>query len=265
MSSNSTISCDMDNQYQDSRLRKYRPEIDGLRAFAVLGVIINHFNNDSLPGGFLGVDIFFVISGYVITSSLYYRSAPQNSFQFLASFFQRRIKRLVPALAFYVLVLSLLICAFNPVPGVSLDVGEKALLGLSNVNLYRRSFDYFSSSSDLNPFVHTWSLGVEEQFYLLFPVVALFVGFCHKSKNSNLRMAVFFLSISILSIIGFCIFYPEYHSLVYFLMPFRMWEMGFGIIAFLATIKLSRLPKNTEKYIPTIAFAVINIVFIFFW
>ena len=109
---------------------RYRPEIDGLRAFAVVTVIINHFNKNVLPGGYLGVDIFFVISGFVITSSLYQR--PSKNFKdFIGGFYERRIKRLVPALSVFVLIMSILICLFNPSPIVSLRTGMTSLFGLS--------------------------------------------------------------------------------------------------------------------------------------
>ena len=84
----------------------YRPEIDGLRAFSIIAVIIYHFNKNLLPGGFLGVDVFFVISGFVITSSLYKR--PSKNFKdFISGFYERRIKRLVPALSFFVLIMGI--------------------------------------------------------------------------------------------------------------------------------------------------------------
>ena len=145
----------------------YRPEIDGLRAFAVIAVIVNHFSNDLLPAGYLGVDIFFVISGYVITSSLKNRKV-DNFKDFMAGFYERRIKRLVPALIFYVALMSLTICLFNPSPEDSLATGSAALLGYSNIQLFAKSTDYFSTSTQLNVFTHTWSLGVEEQFYFIF-------------------------------------------------------------------------------------------------
>ena len=142
----------------------YRREIDGLRAFAVIAVIINHFNNKLLPSGYLGVDIFFVISGFVITSSLANRES--NGFwDFICSFYARRLKRLVPALAFFVIICSILICLVNPYPGFSLFTGLTSLFGVSNIYLLRESTDYFAESTQLNIFTHTWSLGVEEQFY----------------------------------------------------------------------------------------------------
>ena len=147
---------------------RYRPEIDGLRAFAVIAVIINHFNKEILPNGYLGVDIFFVISGFVITSSLYQR--PSKNFKdFISGFYERRIKRLIPALSVFVLITSIGICLFNSEPGSSLKTGLTSLFGLSNLYLLKNSTDYFALSSELNVFTHTWSLGVEEQFYILFP------------------------------------------------------------------------------------------------
>ena len=130
---------------------RYRPEIDGLRAFAVVAVIINHFNKDILPGGYLGVDIFFVISGFVITSSLYQRPS-QNFKDFISGFYERRIKRLVPALSIFVLITSIVICLFNPNPSFSLRTGLTSLFGLSNLYLLRESTDYFAQSTALNVF-----------------------------------------------------------------------------------------------------------------
>ena len=153
----------------------YRPEIDGLRALAVVAVIVNHFNKDILPSGHLGVDIFFVISGFVITSSLTGRSS-QNLGDFLAEFYVRRVKRLIPPLIPFVILTSVLLCLFNPGPGVSMRTGVSTLFGVSNLYLLNESTDYFATAAESNVFMHTWSLGVEEQFYLLFPPLLWWAG-----------------------------------------------------------------------------------------
>ena len=157
----------------------YRPEIDGLRALAVICVILNHLDKTLLPGGYLGVDIFFVISGFVITSSLYKRK-DKNLKVFITKFYLRRIKRLIPALSFFVFVTSIVICFFNPIPITSLRTGFASLFGLSNLYLAKQSTNYFGQSTEFNAFVHTWSLGVEEQFYILFPILFWFSGFGKK-------------------------------------------------------------------------------------
>ena len=100
----------------------YRPELDGLRAIAVTAVIINHINGNWLPSGYLGVDIFFVISGYVISSSIERRNS-KNFWNFILGFYERRIKRLIPALIFLVIPISLLISLFAPDPRLSLRTG----------------------------------------------------------------------------------------------------------------------------------------------
>ncbi|MGB7564874.1 MAG: acyltransferase, partial [Prochlorococcaceae cyanobacterium] len=146
----------------------YRKDIDGLRAIAVVAVIVNHFNKGLLPNGFLGVDIFFVISGFVITSSLAGKQSAGIG-EFLVGFLTRRIKRLVPALVLCVVISGALIGMVNPEPQASLRTGIAALFGLSNFYLLQQATDYFAPSTELNIFTQTWSLGVEEQFYLLFP------------------------------------------------------------------------------------------------
>ena len=193
-----------------SKISRYRPEIDGLRAFAVVAVIINHFNKDILPGGYLGVDIFFVISGYVITSSLFGR--PSKDFKdFISGFYERRIKRLVPALSVFVLITSIAICLFNPSPGLLLRTGITSLFGLSNLYLLKQSTDYFAQSTELNVFTHTWSLGVEEQFYILFPFLIWLSGF-GRNKNGARNLFLGIGALTIASLVVFLYLYQTNHK-----------------------------------------------------
>ena len=211
---------------------RYRPEIDGLRAFAVIAVIINHLNKDALPGGYLGVDIFFVISGFVITSSLYER--PSKNFKdFITGFYERRFKRLIPALSVFVLITSIIICFFNPTPTLNLRTGLTSLVGLSNLYLLKHSTDYFAQSTELNPFTHTWSLGVEEQFYILFPFLIWLSGFGRQTKNGVRNLFLIVGALTVTSLTSFLNLYPTNQPAAYFLMPTRFWEMAVGCLIFL--------------------------------
>lgn len=211
----------------------YRQEIDGLRALAVLAVIVNHFDKDYLPSGHLGVDIFFVISGYVITSSLH--ASPGRSLgDSLINFYVKRIKRLLPALILCVTLSSILICLFNPNPGSSLKTGIFSLFGLSNLYLFSQATDYFGDSASLNVFTHTWSLGVEEQFYLFFPVLLWFTGYGRLAGHGTKRLVYSVGALSFLSLCGFVYLSHTNQPAAFFLMPTRLWELGAGCLLFVA-------------------------------
>ena len=235
---------------------RYRPEIDGLRAFAVIAVIINHFNKDILPGGYLGVDIFFVISGFVITSSLYQRPS-ENFRDFISGFYERRIKRLVPALSVFVLITSIAICFFNPEPGTYLKTGLTSLFGLSNLYLFKTSTNYFAGTTQLNVFTHTWSLGVEEQFYILFPFLIYFSGFGRQTKNGIRNLFLIVGALTIASLIGFIYLYTSNQSAAYFLMPTRFWEMASGCLIFIGFHKKKSIEQFLVKIPPLLALLLI--------
>jgi len=229
----------------------YRTEIDGLRAIAVVAVILNHFNFQPLASGYLGVDIFFVVSGYVITSSLFNKRNLEIGL-FLRDFYDRRMRRLMPALAACVLLTSVLISICNPSPADALKTGIAALFGFSNLRLYAESANYFSESVDLNPFTHTWSLGVEEQFYLIYPFL-FWLAFRKKDqRKGGHRLFMMLAILSAASLLSFVQFYfANKQSEYYYLMPSRFWEMAAGGLVFLGlkndmfcATKISSIPAT---------------------
>ncbi len=211
----------------------YRPDIDGLRALAVIAVIVNHMEESLLPSGYLGVDVFFVISGFVITASMAGR--PSASFgEFVSAFYTRRVKRLVPALVLFTVVTSLLICLFNPGPGVSLRTGMAALFGVSNLYLLWEATDYFAAAADINVFTHTWSLGVEEQFYALFPPLLWLTGFGRQVAAGSRNLLRTMASLSVVSLVAFVVLHGVHQPAAYYLMPTRLWELAAGCMLFVA-------------------------------
>lgn len=208
----------------------YSPEIDGLRALAVIAVIVNHLDKKLMPSGHLGVDIFFVISGYVITASLAKRN-DRTFVDLLLGFYVRRIKRLVPALAVCTLVATVAISLFDQTPKASLRTGLAALYGASNLHLFFQATDYFGASAQLNVFTHTWSLGVEEQYYFAFPFVVWFTGLGRRRTG----LVTFGFVVGLSSVASLALF--EYLSsrnpaAAFYLMPARLWELGAGCLVY---------------------------------
>jgi peptidoglycan/LPS O-acetylase OafA/YrhL len=212
---------------------QYRPDIDGLRAVAVLSVIIHHLSSSILPGGFIGVDVFFVISGFLITSQVY-KEALHRNFS-IVQFYKRRINRIIPAL-FTVIAASLIVgtLILSPVDLIRLAKSSiYALLGLSNIFLWREYGNYFSGNASEAPLLHTWSLGVEEQFYVIWPILILIIIKFNK---------MYITSILALICIGAIAFSEIATGLVasasYYLLPTRFFELMIGgLLALLITHK----------------------------
>ncbi len=200
---------------------KYRPDIDGLRAIAVLSVVCFHAFPNLLPGGFIGVDIFFVISGYLITSILF-NDLEDKSFSFRA-FYSRRIRRIFPAL------LLVLMATFG-LGWVLLPVGEFAQLGkhilggssfLSNIFTWKES-GYFDRLADTKPLLHLWSLGIEEQFYIVWPI---FLLAAYKLRVHFRRLIICLLVASFF----YSLLLVNGDSIAAFFSPLsRMWELLIG-------------------------------------
>lgn len=199
-------------------------EVDGLRGVAVLAVLANHLDPNILKSGYLGVDVFFVISGFVISKSLNSYDY-KNIFKSLSTFYFKRIKRLIPALYVMVSTVSVFVYIYDFNFLNTINTGKWALIALSNFYLFNISSNYFSSESYLNSFTHTWSLGIEEQFYLIFPFLFFFI---HQKKSKYL-----FLSIFISSLTLYFVYFDELENGVYYLLPFRLWEILLGALVFI--------------------------------
>ena len=200
----------------------YRYDINGLRAVAVIAVIVNHFNRDILPLGYLGVDLFFLISGFVITSSISGKKSSIGIAKFWTDFYVRRFKRLYPALAACILVTSILICCFDSYPIASLRTGFAAIFGVSNLYLFKQATDYFGAWAELNVFTHTWSLGVEEQFYLIFPLVVYATSL---RRDAEVFPKLFFWVVALASaasLVFYVFSFATNESLAFFTLPARL-------------------------------------------
>ena len=219
---------------------RYRHEIDGLRAIAVLAVILNHLHEDWLPGGFLGVDVFFVISGYVITASIEGRAGTGLG-PFLKAFYRRRVQRLAPALVCCIALTGLLTCLFVNNPASSLITGATALVGVSNLYLLGESTNYFSADASYNTFLQTWSLGVEEQFYLCFPVLAWWL-FQRQGKAGARPMLPVLSALSLISLLGYIHGSLHNPAGAYFLTPLRLWELLTGALVQQGALRRLPLP-----------------------
>ena len=221
---------------------KYRAEIDGLRALAVLPVIFFHAGFEGFSGGFVGVDVFFVISGYLITTIIISELA-EGKFS-IANFYERRARRILPAL-FFVMAVCLPFAWLLLTPSDLKDFGQSlvAVSTFSSNILFWRQSGYFSTAAELKPLLHTWSLAVEEQYYIIFPVFLMLIWHWGLRIVLLLLVLVFGLSLGIAQWGA-----QNYPAAAFYLLPTRGWELSCGVFAaiylFGSNKEISYLPNN---------------------
>ncbi|MDB4538084.1 acyltransferase, partial [Akkermansiaceae bacterium] len=218
-----------------TQVMTYRPDIDGLRAVSVLGVVLFHAGAP-VTGGFAGVDVFFVISGYLITGILI-REMGENRFS-IVRFWERRIRRILPVL-FCVTLVTLIAGALLMLPFGFQVVGQSSVavfLMASNIQFYRTT-GYFDPSAEENPLLHTWSLSVEEQFYLVLPLLLLLVFRLRMQRNLGPM-----IWLVIAGSLGISVFWLARDSAMsFYLLPSRAWELAVG------SLLAARMPSEAGK------------------
>jgi peptidoglycan/LPS O-acetylase OafA/YrhL len=195
----------------------YRPEIDGLRAVAVIPVVLFHLNRELLPGGYIGVDVFFVISGFLITSIIL-NEYERGDFSF-SRFWLRRVRRILPALIVMVIVTLVAGRLILYAPDIN-NLGTQgiaALLSFANISHWLTAGNYWGHTAESSPLLHTWSLSVEEQFYLIFPLLLILT-----LKYLHARLAFTFLFMSMLSVLLFFYGTQTHPSSTFYLLPTKV-------------------------------------------
>jgi len=233
----------------DSSGRSYRPDIDGLRAVAILSVVLYHAGVPGITGGFTGVDIFFVISGYLIGGQIY-AELRGGSFSYLR-FYRRRVKRILPAffaVMAFILLAALLVLSPQEVAQTARSAFA-ATLSASNI-LFWMTANYFTPKAELNPVLMTWSLGVEEQFYVLIPLLMVLLARVRRNWLLPAILATCALS--------FLIAWSELGRspmMAFYLLPARAWELGIGVALAAAELNRKRhsLPIRLSSQIEAIS------------
>ncbi len=228
------------------------PSIEGMRAVAVLAVLLFHLDVPGFSGGFLGVDLFFVISGFIITRNILW-DLQSGNFS-LKEFYRRRIRRLLPALLVTVL-LTLIVSVFVVPPFVLVDIAKSAIfstLSLANVYFWSGS-GYFDAAAITKPLLHTWSLSLEEQFYLLWPALLLLLA----SKRWRLIIC---LSLLLLSLSFALLWRDEFPDAIFFLLPFRLHQLMAGALIAILSLRLQASFGNICTLLAAAGFLAITVM-----
>ena len=225
---------------------RFRPDIEGLRAVAIVLVVLYHAGWRGARSGFLGVDVFFVLSGFLISGLLLDELAATGTVS-LTKFWARRARRLLPAAALVTLVVLIASAVWLSPFDQRTDANSARAFALygSNILFAWRSLEYFGAEAVRDPLLHTWSLSVEEQFYLFFAPAMLLVGLWVRGRGVNVlrhRVAALAVAASVASFLGCLVLARHYPVVAFYALPARAWEFGLGVLTLLATRRASRVP-----------------------
>lgn len=239
---------------------KYRSEIDGLRALAVIPVILFHAGFKAFSGGFVGVDIFFVISGYLITTIILNEKSSGNFT--LIGFYERRFRRILPALFMVIFVCCPFAWLwFTPEEMARFSQSVVAVVVFGSNVLFWLTSGYFDATAELKPLLHTWSLGVEEQFYFILPLIIIFT----LQKGKNILFAT--LTLIFIGSFSLAVWGSEVYPLAtFFLLPTRMWELLIGalIACYLLSNDREILSKSIRQLLSILGLILILVAFLTF-
>ena len=240
----------------------FRPDIEGLRGVAVLIVVLFHAGLAGVAGGFVGVDVFFVISGFLITGLLV-REHGRTGRIALLPFYARRARRLLPAAV--VVLVATLFAAMNLVapldrPAVGLD-GAAAALSIGNIRFALASGDYFATVGSPSPFLHFWSLAVEEQFYLVRPALILLVA---RGRHPRALIGLTLIAVVAASFAANLVLTDLAANWAFYSLPTRAWELGLGGLVAIAAGALGRVPRLVTGLVGWIGLAAIAVATVTF-
>ncbi len=226
---------------------RFRPDIEGLRAVAILLVVLYHAGWQRASGGFLGVDVFFVLSGFLISGIIVDEIGATGRVS-LTRFWARRARRLLPAASFITLVVlvmnAMLLSPFEQTTFA--DTARWFAVYGSNILFANRSTDYFGGAAIHDPLLHTWSLSVEEQFYLFFAPLLLLIAWWARSRGQETFRRVLLIAaiaVSLVSFAGCLLFVRQYPVIAFYALPARAWEFGLGTLALLGIRRIGTLNR----------------------